>query len=552
MKKSIVALTAAVLFITCFFSACSIDRKPESLFPDEEFWNTEADLKGAANRLYQQLLPNWNDVRADDARATTFNDISNGTRGIPATSTDWSGPYTIIFTANNILTKGGKANVSDAIKNRYFGEARFFRAYNFFQLLQKYGDVPLLLKLLDFGSPELYMPRTPRAQVIAQIYEDLDFAAAWLPSMAQLTAADYGRIIKSAALALKARVALYEGTRLKFHGGQEGWQQHLQKAVEAADNAMKQGHTLFADYGSLFRLEGDGPVNKENIFVKVYGVSSTNPILTHNHSSELSNGALAVTRNLIRMYLYSDGLPAFNTDNNASAVRSSYFVPEGNETSFNTVLENRDPRLAQTVYLYKEPSFDRPWIPEINQAGRTAYGTKKGFYKENGQGSICTGDRILIRYAEVLLTYAEAKYELTEAISDEDLDKTINPLRTRAGLNVKLSNSFVNAHNLSMREEIRRERTVELALEGFRYDDLIRWKTAETVLPKALLGGKYIQSEWTTTKDPSVLTLNSDQVLVVEPANARTFKTNRDYLYPVPQNEINLSNNNVVQNPNWQ
>lgn len=550
MKKSIVALTGTLLFITGFFSACSIDRKPESLFPDAEFWNTESDLKGAANRLYQQLSPEWTDVRADDARATTFNDISNGTRGIPATSNDWSAPYTVIFTANNILTKGVRANVPDAVKNRYFGEARFFRAYNYFQLFQKYGDVPLLLKLLDFGSPELYMPRTPGEQVIAQIYEDLDFAALWLPAMAQLPAADYGRVTKSAAWALKARVALYEGTRLKFHGGQ-GWEQHLQTAVAAAAHVMEQGHSLFPDYGSLFRLEADGPSNKENIFVKVYGVSSTNPIVTHNHSSELSNGALAITRNLIRMYLYTDGLPAFNTDNTPAAVKSPFFVPEGEETSYNTILEHRDPRLAQTVYLYREPSYDRFWIPEINQAGRTAYGTKKGFYKENGQGSVCTSDRMLIRYAEVLLVYAEAKYELTESISDEDLNKTINLLRTRAGLVVTLSNAFVNAHHLNMREEIRRERTVELALEGFRYDDLIRWKTAETTLPKALLGAKYVQSEWTTTKDPSVLTLNSDQVLVVEPETARSFRANRDYLYPVPQNEINLSNYQVVQNPNW-
>ena len=101
-----------------------------------------------------------------------------------------------------------------------------------------------------------------------------------------------------------------------------------------------------------------------------------------------------------------------------------------------------------------------------------------------------------------------------------------------------------------MREEIRRERTVELALEGFRYDDLIRWKTAETVLPQTLLGAKFIAAEWVGTSQSS-LTLNTDNVLIVEPASTRTFKVNRDYLYPIPVNEIALSGGNVVQNPNW-
>ena len=101
-----------------------------------------------------------------------------------------------------------------------------------------------------------------------------------------------------------------------------------------------------------------------------------------------------------------------------------------------------------------------------------------------------------------------------------------------------------------MREEIRRERTVELALEGFRYDDIIRWKTAETVLPQTLFGAKFIAAEWVGTSQAS-LNLNADNVLIVEPASTRSFKVNRDYLYPVPINEIALSNGNVVQNPNW-
>jgi hypothetical protein len=167
-------------------------------------------------------------------------------------------------------------------------------------------------------------------------------------------------------------------------------------------------------------------------------------------------------------------------------------VPEANETSYNTIFQNRDPRLTFTVFQANENAYKGPWVPTTSLGARSAFATKKGFNIDDWTISgAATTDRILMRYAEILLILAEAKYELNDAISDADLNLTINALRTRAGMTVKLTNAFVTANNLSMREEIRRERTVELALEGFRYDDLIRWKTAETVLPKDLLGAKF-------------------------------------------------------------
>lgn len=548
MKKNTRNFLFALLAIMVLIG-CSIDRKPESVLPDEDFWRTQTDLMNACNRLYQQLSPNWNDTRSDESVAIAINTISNGTREVPATSGDWTDRYREIFTANNILQKGERANVTEAVRNRYFGEARFFRAYGYLNLLQKYGDVPLLLKTLDYNSEELFMPRTPRKEVIRQIYDDLDFAATWLPAASALPNAEYGRVTKSAAWALKARAALYEGTRLKFHG-QSGWQEHLQLAVDAATSVMSQGHNLYASYERLFTEAGDGAANKENIFVKVYGESVANPVLTHSNSRALANGANAITRNLIRMYLYTDGLPAFNTDNTPAAVRSGLFVPEANEISYNTVLQNRDPRLLSTVFLMGEASYGRPWVPSISVGGRTSFGVKKGYTNADDLSQRATVDRLLIRYAEVLLIYAEAKFELAGSISDDDLEKSVNLLRARAGMPVKLTNSFITANGLNMREEIRRERTVELALEGFRYDDLIRWKTAESVLPKELLGGKFFAAEWVGT-NANTLNLNADKILVVEPASFRMFKPDRDYLYPIPLNEISLSKNNVVQNPNW-
>lgn len=552
--KKFKQLSIYILAISLLISGCSkIDRQPETEIPDNTFWNTENDLINASNRLYQELDGDWIDNRADDAVNTSPNSVSTGNRSVPNTSADWNDRYDEIFTANNILEKGLKAKVTDAVRNRWFAESRFFRAYAYFKLLKIYGDVPLLLKTLTVNSPELYMPRTPRAEVIQQIYDDLDFAAQWLPRRADLPAAQWGRVTKSCAWALKARAALYEGTRGKFHGNVSNWQNHLTIAIDAATKVMGEGHTLFSNYGNLFVQAGEGPTNTENIFVKIYGVSSANLLLGHNHSRNLENGQLAPTRNLLRQYLYSDGLPAFNVDGTTpSATRSPLFVAELNETSYNTILDNRDPRVAFSYFRAGDVAYQGPWVPKTSLGIRTAIAPKKGFNTaDQAITNAATVDRILIRYAEVLLTYAEAKFELNGTISDADLNLTVNALRTRVGFAPKLTNAFVTTNNLSMREEIRRERTVELAMEGFRYDDLIRWKTAENVLPQTLLGAKYITAEWVGTSQSS-LNLNADKVLIVEPSSTRTFKVNRDYLYPVPLNEIALSRGNVIQNPNWQ
>ncbi|MGF1923502.1 MAG: RagB/SusD family nutrient uptake outer membrane protein [Bacteroidia bacterium] len=547
MKFNKILISTVIAAIVGLTSCEKLDRVPETNFSDVAFWNTETDLITASNRLYQQLGGHGPDNRADDNTNQAINTISTGARGIPSTDGNWSGPYDMIFTANNILEKGGKAKVTEAIKNRYFAEARFFRAYAYSQLIEKYGDVPLVLKTLTVEDPDLKMGRTPRGTVAQAIYDDLDFAAQWLPTRAALPAVQYGRVTKSTAWALKARVGLNEGTRAKFHGG-SGWENHLNVAVAAATSVMGQGHTLFPSYQGVFTHSGDVSTNTENLLVKLYALT----ILTHNTSRDLENGRIAPTRNLIRQFLYSDGLPAWNSDQTPSATRSSFFVPEGAETSYNTILDNRDPRIATLVYRSGEASYQRPWVPQTSLGSRTAYAGKKFFDPADWAiNNSATVQKAHIRYAEVLLILAEAKFELTGAISDADLNATINALRTRAGFAPRLTNAFVTANNLSMREEIRRERTVELALEYFRYGDLIRWKTAETTMPKDILGGKYIASEWVGT-NASALRLNADGVLIVEAANTRTFNPVRDYLYPVPLQEITLSDGNVKQNPGWQ
>src|SRR5258705_1438412 len=379
--KKLIKLFIYILAVTLISGGCKkIDRFPETNFNDAGFWNTESDLIYAANRLYQELDGDWIDNRADDAVNQTTNEVSTGNRSIPNQSADWNDRYDEIFTANNIIEKAPRANVADAIKNRYIAEAKFFRAYAYSKLVKLYGDVPLVLHTLDVTSPDLYMGRKSRIDVVQAIYDDLDYAALWLPKRVDLPAAQYGRVTKSSAWALKARVGLFEGTRAKFHNTTAiNWQNHLTLAITAAQNVIGEGHTLYANYGNLFNQTGEGPANTENILVKIFGVSSANVIVAHNNSRDLENGRMAPTRNLIRQYLYSDGLPAFNVDNTPSATVSSFFVSEGSEASYNKILDNRDPRVAFTFFRTPEVAYQGPWIPKTSLGSRTAYAPKKGF-----------------------------------------------------------------------------------------------------------------------------------------------------------------------------
>ncbi|HEX7846239.1 MAG TPA: RagB/SusD family nutrient uptake outer membrane protein, partial [Chitinophagaceae bacterium] len=139
MKKLNIILY--IMIAGCIIAGCKkIDRFPETDFTDADFWNTEADLMNAANRMYQELDADWVDNRAEDAvNQGGPNQVSNGNRSAPNQSGDWNDRYDEIFTANNILEKGGKANVSQAIRNRYFAEAKFFRAYAYSKLVKLYG-----------------------------------------------------------------------------------------------------------------------------------------------------------------------------------------------------------------------------------------------------------------------------------------------------------------------------------------------------------------------------------------------------------------------------
>ena len=397
--------------------------------------------------------------------------------------------------------------------------------------------MPLILKILEDTSPELQDPASDRDKIFDQIYQDLDFAADKLPTIASLGAANYGRISKTAALAFKARVALFEGTRSKFHNYGDA-NKHLNLAVTAAKTIIDgKQHTLYANYFDLFQMAGEGFANKENIIVRPYGVNLAERVLTHTYfRGTLENGNKNPTKSLTDSYLMTDGLPI---------TKSPLWKKPATSTA---VFTNRDDRMIQSIfekgdpYIFTKKVFDIS--PLVFQKTGFCFRKFSNIDDWNNQASFI--DRPILRYAEVLLTYAEAKFELNGSITDADLDLSINLLRTR-GKVAKLTNALVTTNNLSMRDEIRRERRVELAQEGHRYWDIIRWKIAETELAKPVLGNFFFKAEFGTA---TTVNLTQDSFILVTPASFRKFDPAKDYLWPLPLNEISL-NPNLKQNPGW-
>lgn len=534
-------ILSMVFVSTIGFNACDVVRLPETEITDPTYWRSENDLKMAANYLYTFLpgLPVTSDIWSDDAFAIGPNPISDGTRIAPATDESYNTPYRLIRAANNIIEKAPNAletGVNQTIVDNYIAEARFFRAWAYFGLVQRYGDVPLIFTTLSEKDEKLFAPADSRENVVNAIYEDLDFAIANLSAPSMLGVAGYGRIANTTAMAFKSRVALFEGTFSKYHKKGDA-NRHLNIALAAAKACMDSGeHDLFNSYFNLFQYAGEGRANRENILVKQYGLSITESVLFHNVQRLLETGAANPTKALVDSYLMKDGLPKEKSP--------LYKKPTTILEDFN----DRDLRMSATLfkkgdpYIGTQPTFN---VPNLSFQ-RTGYANRRYANVTDWQNSRSFMDNTLIRYAEVLLNYAEAKIELEGTISDQELDITINRLRTRGGV-APLTRAFAVQHGLDLLEEIRRERRVELALEGFRYWDLIRWKIAEIELPKDVLGNFYFRDEFGSAVTPDI---NQDNYIVLQRAANRRFNPDKDYLWPLPINELGL-NPSLKQNPNW-
>ena len=326
----------------------------------------------------------------------------------------------------------------------------------------------------------------------------------------------------------------------------------LTAAVNAADQLVISGeYQLYKGKGAqsykyLFILQGDD--SPEVILARRYWAGRA----THNWTRELWFNYMIPTKKLADMYLATDGLPIAS---------SPLFA--GYDSLATTEFQNRDPRMAMTFVVPGDSVFQENGFQSVfpgfsgSNATRTGYMLRK-FLDETPEAAHFNGEYDFkeFRYGEVLLILAEALYERDGTISDADLNRTINLLRDRAGMPAtsNLTNSFVASNSLDMLTEIRRERTIELAFEGFRREDLRRWKTAETEMPQALRGVKFVGTEY--EQRDSTLVIGTDiQVdaggfVVAEAAASRQFLP-KHYLDPIPLQQIQLSKGTLTQNPGW-
>jgi hypothetical protein len=555
MKKIISAVSVLCIILTTILGCQDIDLLPKENLSESQFWKTPSDFQKAVNLLYNRMESfNTDDNESDIAFGGSANSVSNGTYIAPNAETgNWNDRFTDLRDCNQIIEKA-ESYVGDAAGIEvYVAEARFFRAYTLWRLMKRYNDVPLITKTLNVDSSELYGKRSSQATIEDFILSELEAIWPKLPLQKNVAAADKGRITQGAALALKARVALFAGTWAKYHGHRNDYAQLLNQAIVAAEAVRESGeYSIWEGMGDesyryLFIEEGDD--NSESILDNRYAAE----IRMHGTSHVAYWGdRSSPTKKLADMYLCkSTGLPitAPNSGFEGYAKMADEF-------------KNRDPRMTQT-FLIPGTTFlnpqDAPLVssPLFNSRPNTKTGYK--LWKFIGEvrtvNEQTTYDCHIIRYPEVLLILAEATFEKDGAISDEILNKTINVIRSRKGVEMPpLTNAFVSANGLDMRTEIRRERTVELCFEGFRRDDLRRWKTAETELVQAIKGFKYTGTEY---EEKGVLSateaanVDADGFYIVEPAANRKFVVPKNYYYSLPLDEIKLNPNLLPNNPGW-
>lgn len=580
MKQSI--KTVCLLLLSMTAVSC-MDLEPKADMGDNLVWNTADNFQLFANQFYSWTRDFQmdaksgtyasgvndgvhSDYRSDLVAASSINTYSQGTNTIQPSDANYTTLYKRIYYTNLLLKNAASFGDAAAIAVPV-AEAKFFRAYLHFELVQIYGNVILLTRPLDLDSPELHAPRNDRGEVIDQIITDLKEAAEALPE----TASEEGRLTKYAAWSMLSRVALYEGTWQKFHTGGSNATANTERSTalltiarDAADEVIKGGkyklfynNTLGSDsYRYMFILEDGVQCNPANVNKS----ANTEYILARRHrngdalGTNITHGMLAnacyVTRKLANMYLCSDGLPI---------TKSPLFKQYAGATD---EFANRDNRMKNNMlkngdrYWDNDGKWRTAWTDADLQNSFTAdvrsnsgYQNRKWAVERQVDDAQEAIDYPVIRYAEVLLNFAEAAYELNGSITDAELDKSLNLVRQRINSKMpKLSNSFVEANGLNMREEIRRERTIELVLEGFRIDDLKRWAAAPVEMPQDQLGVKVTDTWFETNWAAQSRQLNSEGCIILYSSRVWNDKL---YLYPLPSDQLQL-NPQLGQNPGWE
>lgn len=494
MKRiNYIALASLVLLgVSC--KKDYLDRTSGSAITKEVFFNTPEDLATYTNGLYKQMRAEYTDLYSDNI-ALSNNDQNAEVRTLlagtlsPTTVKGWDkDAWAPLRDINYMLDNSGKVTGDLAVINHYIGIARLLRANFYYKMVKKYGDVPWYSHVMGTSSEDLYKAKDPRTAVVDSIMKDLEFAVAnVLPAKT-----DNSYITKWSALTLLSRITLHEGTFRKYHTAlnlQTTAPGFLERAVSASQEIINKGGFVISgnsatDYRALFS-SNNLSTNKEIIFLQ----KNSRDLGVANNTHTVLDWQWALSAELADEFLMKDGTPFTSTANYG-------------KKNFTEIFKDRDPRLAETIM---PPGFS-------NNAAGTPYITRPDFggllqikfYPRDpalrGGWELNYTDLPIMRYAEVLLINAEAKAELG-AISQGDIDATVNKLRARVGIpalkiatanaapDTYLANRYptVTGANKGVLLEIRRERRVELACEGFRFDDLYRWK-AGTLLAQAPAG----------------------------------------------------------------
>lgn len=577
-----------------------LDRKPLDQITDEAFWSTENHMRVYNNNLYhiarfedfvpilmghdegfdsQSRGPWFLDGMSDNtaprhARADFFQRVRSGKHIVP-NSPDLFGykGWNFLRAINVGLENYPKVNVAEEIRNKYAGEARLLRGWFYADKVSKFGNVQWVDRPVTVDDDDiLYGTRDDREFVMDKVLEDLNFAVANVPEDWQDGAAP-GRLNRWAALLVKSKVCLFEGTWRKYHGGTnpDMW---LQEAASAALELMQDGpYSLYQSgnpedsYNALHRMK-DYSGNPEVLYWRRYQLGIfTNHVQSYH--KDYNGGA---TKDMVEAYLCTDGLPITLSP-----------LYQGDEV-FEDVFENRDPRLRQSIlhpddqaiYKFGNHPPEAGFYPVIQ--GATRQGTKSytGYHiikvYDNDAAfatyNVSTTPAIVLRFAEALLNYAEAQAELG-VITQADLDMSINLLRDRVGmphldLNPPMDPRHADEGISALLVEIRRERRVELFMEGFRYDDLRRWKQGKKLEVKSY-GMRWDAANRARFDAEGKVTVGFSEVKHVITGEMvpylevykgtdyenPVFDEAKHYLWPIPLNDIS-QNPNLGQNPGWQ
>jgi hypothetical protein len=578
MKNKIYAITLWLGGCLFLLVSCDLDKKPLGALSPDTYFSNEEELRLYSNKFYVDVLPDGPDIYSENADAiiiTPLNAAVSGQRIVPSTGDGWSWEA---LRRINYLLANSHHTADLSIRNRYDALARFFRAYFYFEKLKRYGEVPWFNTVLGSNDEQLYKPRDSRDLVADSILQDLDFAIAYLPETK-----DVYRVSKWTALALKSRVGLFEGTFRKYHGLQNA-EKYLTSCAAASEKLIDEGgYSLYRTGTTPYRdlFANTKAMGQEVILARDYDDALGLFHNVQNYENASTLGRPGLSKSFVNTYLTSSG--GRFTD-----------LPDYDKKEFVEETQNRDPRLAQTI---RTPGYTRinstaTVAPNLSFAITGYHLIKYAMEQSYDANGKSISDIPLFRIAETYLNFAEAKAELG-TLTQADLDKSLNLLRARVSM-PKLDMATANATpdpylgsaetgypnvsgaNKGVILEIRRERGVELIMEGHRYYDVMRWKAGKRFEQPFLgmyfrgLGNYDLDNNGTIdlclyqgSKPGSTASLflevGKDIVLsegtkgnVVAHGNIkRTFREDRDYLYPIPSEEINLSNDILKQNPNW-